>query len=180
MPNPLRLTGTVLSVAALTLAIAVALVTIVIPKLMGAAPYTVLTGSMRPAMAPGELAIVDPVEVADIRIGDVITYQPAPGEPQVVTHRVVGINAASGGERTFLTQGDANTTPDAEPVIEAQIRGKVAYSVPLMGHVNSAINSQTRSNALVLGAGALILYGVWQIGSGVRSKRRRPERAAVS
>ena len=180
MPKPLRVASTVLSAALLTVAIGIALVTIVIPKLMGAAPYTVLTGSMRPAMAPGDLAIVDPVDTADIRIGDVITYQLVPGEPEVLTHRVVRINATSGGQRTFVTQGDANTHSDAEPVIEAQVRGKVAYSVPLIGHVNSAINSQTRSRALVLGVGTLIVYGVWQIGSEARSRRQRREHTAVS
>lgn len=176
----LRLAGTVLSAAVLVVTVGIALATIVVPKLLGAAPYTVLTGSMRPTMAPGALAIVAPLDAADIRIGDVITYQLTPGEPEVVTHRVVGINAASDGGRTYVTQGDANTSPDAEPVIEAQIRGKVAYSVPLMGHVNSALNSKTRSNALVLGAGALIVYGVWQIGSEVRSKHQRTERPAAS
>lgn len=180
MPKPLRLAGTVLSAAVLAVAIGIALATIVVPKLMGAAPYTVLTGSMRPTMAPGALAIVEPVETADIRIGDVITYQLVPGEPEVVTHRVVGINTASGGERTYVTQGDANTAPDTDPVIAAQIRGRVVYSVPLMGHANSALNSEARSTGLVLGAGVLILYGVWQIGAEVCGKRQRTECAAVS
>jgi len=179
VPKPLRLAGTVLSAAALALAVGIALATIVIPKVMGAAPYTVLTGSMRPTMDPGALAIVRPVEAADISIGDVITYQLAPGEPEVVTHRVVGINAASGGERTFVTQGDANLRPDSEAVVPAQIRGEVAYSVPLMGHANSALNSDTRSTALVMGAVALIGYGVWQVGSEVVMRRRRTAAAAV-
>jgi hypothetical protein len=41
-----------------------------------------------------------------------------------------------------------------------------------MGHVNSAINSDTRSDLLVLGAVALIGYGVWQLGSGMLLRRR--------
>lgn len=178
MRKPLLLTGTVLSAAALTVAMLVALATIIVPKLMGASPYTVLTGSMRPAMDPGALAIVQPVDPADIQVGDVITYQLRPGEPDVVSHRVVGVNAASGGGRTFIAQGDANAGPDAEAVIEAQIRGKIAYSVPWMGHVNSAINSQTRSTGLVLAAGALIGYGLWQVASGIRSRRAEPEPVA--
>lgn len=171
MLRSLRGAGTVASIVALSAAVAVALLTIVAPKLMGAAPYSVLTGSMRPAMEPGSLVIVRPVDPADIRIGDVITYQLHSGRPEVVTHRVVGIAASSGGERTFTTQGDANSTPDAEPVMEVQVRGRVAYMVPWLGHVNSAIHSATRSNLLIVAAVGLIGYGLWQVGNGWRARR---------
>lgn len=180
MFSPRRLLGMILSTALLTLAVGVALATVVVPKLLGAAPYTVLTGSMRPVMSPGDLAIVRPVATADLRIGDVITYQLAPGEPAVVTHRIVGITAASDGGRSFITQGDANPTADDSPVISPQIRGKVAYHVPWMGHVNAAINTQTRNTAMVVGAGGLIAYGLWQLASEARANRQRRRAAAVS
>lgn len=173
MPKPLRVAGTALSALALTLAIVIALATIVIPKLMGATPYTVLTGSMRPTMEPGALAIVQPVDAAQIQAGDVITYQIAPNEPAVVTHRVIGVNTSTTGERTFTTQGDANSTPDSSPVLPAQIRGSVAYSVPWMGHVNSTLNAGSRSWLLVVAAGALIAYGLGQVASGIRARSRR-------
>lgn len=175
MPNPLRLIGTILSALALAVAIAVALATVVVPKVMGATPYTVLTGSMRPHLEPGALAIVAPTDPADIRVGDVVTYQIAPGEPQVITHRVVGVNANTGGDRSFVTQGDANGSPDPEAILPVQIRGTVAYSLPWLGHVNSAINVDTRSGLVVVAAGALISYGLWQMGSGVRSRRREAQ-----
>lgn len=176
MPKPLRTAGTVLSASALTAAILIALATIIVPKLLGATPYTVLTASMEPTMSPGTLAIVQPIDTAEIGVGDVITYQIAPGRPEVSTHRVVGINANSGGGHTFITQGDANSQPDAEPVLPVQVRGAVAYSVPWLGHINSAVNSGTRSHLLLTGAGALIAYGLWQLGSGIYSRRQAPAR----
>jgi len=171
VPSRLRVVGAALSAAALLLAVGVALATVVVPRLMGASPYTVLTGSMRPTWEPGTLVIVDPVDPAAVEVGDVITFQLEPGVPDVVTHRVVGINV-TGDDRSFVTQGDANGSPDAEPVLPEQVRGRVAYAVPWMGHVNSAINSDTRSDLVVLGAVVLIGYGAWQLGSGMLLRRR--------
>ncbi len=68
---------------------AVIAVAVVVPRLAGARPYVVLTGSMRPGMPPGTLVVVRPVDPRSIGVGDVITYQVASGEPDVVTHRVV-------------------------------------------------------------------------------------------
>lgn len=171
MRSGLRVVGTALSAAALLLAVGIALATVVVPRLMGASPYTVLTGSMRPTWEPGTLVIVDPVDPAAVEVGDVITFQLEPGIPDVATHRVVGVNVTSDG-RSFVTQGDANASPDADPVLPEQVRGRVAYAVPWMGHVNSAINSDTRSTLLVVGAVALIGYGAWQLGSGLLGRRR--------
>ena len=81
------------SVAALVLA------AVVVPRLAGATPYTVLTGSMTPAYPPGSLVVVRPVEPNEVRIGDVVTYQLRSGEPAVATHRVVGVGWSADGER---------------------------------------------------------------------------------
>jgi len=72
---------------------ATALVTlaVLVPRVAGATPYTVLTGSMSPAYPPGTLVVVRPVDLADVRVGDVVTYQLRSGEPAVATHRVVGV-----------------------------------------------------------------------------------------
>ena len=82
-----------LSIATTVLLIGVsllALFTVVIPFVLGAQSYTVLTGSMRPGFEPGTLIAVRATDPEEIRIGDVITYQLEPGRPEVVTHRVVG------------------------------------------------------------------------------------------
>lgn len=40
--------------------------------------------------------------MADIRVGDVVTYQIESGQPVVISHRVVGITSSSDGSRTWL------------------------------------------------------------------------------
>ncbi|WP_235737294.1 S26 family signal peptidase [Nocardioides alcanivorans] len=78
---------------------AVLVVAVVVPRLAGATPYTVVTGSMRPGLPPGTLAVVRPTPVEEIGIGDVITYQLESGKETVVTHRVVAVGLDATGTR---------------------------------------------------------------------------------
>jgi signal peptidase len=166
-------TGVILLVAAL------AVVLIVIPKATGSVPLSVLTQSMEPSLPPGTLLVVRPVPVDDIRVGDVVTYQIASGQPAVVSHRVVGITTSSTGQRTFVLKGDANDLPDSAPVTAPQIRGVLWYSLPGLGVVNQAVNG-SRSWLVPTMAGILLTYGVLMVGMGtgsaVRRRRRRTAR----
>ncbi|ASK65509.1 signal peptidase I [Brachybacterium avium] len=174
-----------LSVGVLLLILGLGVITVALPALVGGMPLSVLTGSMRPTLPPGTLVVVKPVPVEEIGVGDVITFQIESGKPAVVTHRVIArsVDSAS-GEVRFTTQGDANNTPDPEPVRPAQVRGKVWYAVPYLGWVNQAVDGQTRSWAIPVLAGVLFLYAAWTVGSGVRDRRRakreRVERDASS
>jgi signal peptidase len=167
------MTGLVLLVAGL------AVVLVVLPRVTGSVPLSVLTQSMEPTLPPGTLVVVRPVAPADVRIGDVVTYQLESGRPEVVTHRVVAIDSSSDGTRRFVFRGDANDAVDAEPVIPAQIRGEVWYSLPLLGTVNQVVNG-SRTWLLPTLAGLLLVYGVVMIVSGtvstVRRRRRRARR----
>ena len=163
-------TGAVLLLAAL------AIVLVVLPKATGSVPLTVLTTSMEPTLPPGTLVVVRPTPLDEIEVGDVVTYQIAPGEPAVVSHRVVAVTAAADGSRRFITQGDANAVPDGRPVEDAQVRGVVWYSVPGLGFVNQLVNG-SRGWLVPTVAGALILYGAVSVTLGVvASVRRRRDR----
>src|SRR4051794_850345 len=85
---------------------------VLVPRVAGATPYTILTGSMRPNMPPGTLVVIKPVPIKDITVGTVVTYQLRSGEPTVVTHRVVAVGTTLKGKRVFTTQGDANNVAD--------------------------------------------------------------------
>lgn len=153
---------------------AVLLAAVVVPKAAGATPYTVLTGSMDPTYPPGTLVIVRPVDGEEVQLGDVITFQIESGRPAVATHRVIGVSITTEGERTFQTQGDANQVPDAEPVVEEQIRGSVWYSLPYLGHVNAWLGGQNRVLAVNLVVGALVAYAAvmfWGVAFHRRSGR---------
>ena len=156
--------------------VAVIAVCVGIPRLAGATPYVVLTGSMRPGMPPGTLVVVRPVDARSIQVGDVITYQLASGEPDVVTHRVVTQGLDLHGRPVFRTQGDANTSPDPAWVRPVQVKGERWYAVPHLGRVSALLTAnQHRLLSLVVGA-LLLAYAATAFVRSWRSPRRRPPR----
>jgi signal peptidase len=176
--------GVGLSAGLFALVLLLAIVVVVAPLITGSTPMTVLTSSMVPTYPPGTLVIVRPIDAADIRLGDAITYQLKSGEPDVVTHRVISISNTSTGETLFVTQGDNNPVADDKPVQAVQIRGKVWYSVPWIGYVNSVVNGDNRAWIVPTIAGALFVYAGYMIASsihaGVRAKRRKSDADTVT
>jgi len=167
----------VVSTAVLAAFALFAILAIGVPFVLGAQSYTVLTGSMNPGMPPGSLVAARPTDFASIRIGDVITYQLEPGEPAVVTHRVVGSIQDNTGDRMLITRGDANDVDDEKPVLAAQVRGVIVYAVPWLGYPNSLLPGSTRSVA-VIGIGAAIVgYGVVVLATDLLRSHRRRRRA---
>lgn len=149
------------------------LVMVVIPKASGATAYTVLTQSMSPGMPPGTLAVVKPVDPQELSTGDVITYQMVSGQPEVVTHRIVGVGKTLGGELRFTTRGDANGADDSQLVRAEQIRGSLWYSVPFLGFINSALTGQQRGVILLVAVTGLLGYAILMLISAARDKSGR-------
>ena len=146
---------------------------VVVPRVTGATPYTILTSSMEPDLPPGTLVISRPVDPDEIGIGDVITYQLRSGEPAVVTHRVVSVGFTTAGDYVFVTQGDANARPDEEPVRAVQVRGEAWYAVPYVGRVTSLIDNDDRRLLSWAIGGALLTQGAWWLAEAYLRRRRR-------
>lgn len=162
--------GQISSWLALFVVLSLVAVMIIIPRAGGATAYTVLTGSMRPDYPPGSLVVVRPVPLEEIQIGDVVTYQMKSGEPGVVTHRVVSLARTLGGEQQFILRGDANNVDDT-PVVAAQIRGELWYSMPWLGYVNIALNGKQRIWLTWVAIGGLLTYSVLMFGGAWRDRR---------
>lgn len=152
--------------------IAVIAAVVVVPRVAGATPYSVLTGSMRPDYPPGTLVVVRPVASEDIRVGDVITYQLESGARQVVTHRVTEVAWSMDGEQRLRTQGDDNDVVDAEPVRPVQIKGRLWYSLPYLGRVVNLVEGNQRQLGLYVVATALLGYAGFMFTSAARDRRR--------
>ncbi|ORL84000.1 signal peptidase I [Prescottella equi] len=159
--------------------VGILVLTIVIPRLTGSTPYTVLTGSMEPTYPPGTLVVVKPQDPASLQTGDAITFQWESGKPDVVTHRIVGKQYTAGGDLIFTTRGDANGAPDERPVVPGQVRGKVWYAVPYAGYVNNFITGKQRSVLLMVVVGGLLAYAVTMFVSSGRDKARKRRQPPV-
>lgn len=174
----LRLVWRVLVWTVLLALVLVLVVAVLLPRAVGATPYTVLTGSMQPDYPPGTLVVVKPVDISEVAVGDVITYQLESGEATVVTHRVisVGTRLDGSGDRVLRTQGDANNVADQEPVREVQVKGRLWYAVPYLGHVNTWISSSTRQVVTTGVVAALVIYAAWMFGSTLVDRRHDRDR----
>lgn len=168
--------GRIVSYALLGSMLLVLLATVVVPRVSGSTPFTVLTSSMEPTYPPGTLIVVRSVDPKSLSIGSPITYQIRSGEPELVTHRIVATRQSGAGELTFVTRGDNNGADDENPVQVGQIRGEVWYSVPYMGYVNNWLNGEQRTITITVIVIGLFGYAAFMfIGAGVDRRRKKKE-----
>jgi len=99
-------------------------------------PTTVISGSMRPTLDVGDVIIVAKVPADTIEPGDIIQFREAEGITTV--HRVVEFQEIE-GNMVFITQGDANRAPDPDPVLAANVVGKVIFNIPKVGWAAIAV-----------------------------------------
>ena len=90
---------------------------------------TVTSGSMRPTVSAGDVAVTQAVPVASLRVGDVIVFYPPADTTEPVMHRIVSL-----GNGVITTRGDANNVDDPWQVT---LSGTTAYRmvavVPFLG-----------------------------------------------
>ena len=147
----------------LLIALVAPFVVYAVPGVIGADhSFVVLTASMTPAIAPGDVVIVAERDPAAIVEGDVITF--VRGDNEVpVTHRVIDVVDGPGGV-AFETQGDANGAPDASLVPGANVIGAVALTIPYIGYVIQFAGSPLGFAVLVVLPFALLaLSEVWSL-----------------
>ena len=108
-----------------------------IPKVMGLSGFYVETDSMAPAFSKGSLVFAEKVEFAEIKIGDVLTFE-SEDTTKRFTHRVYELD---NNEQLIYTKGDANDTRDPAPSSYKFVKGRVRYTLPYMGYVIKALNS---------------------------------------
>jgi signal peptidase len=90
----------------------VVVLVVVTGMVLGVWRFTVIsTGSMRPTLNPGDVAVLTSESTADLKPGQIVAFHP-PGEPQLtVIHRVFSVHRVSNGV-IIQTKGDANNTTD--------------------------------------------------------------------
>ncbi len=141
--------------------------------------------SMEPAFERGDLVAIQPVSAENVEDGDVILFRTEVGAS--VMHRVVGRNEIVTNvqnqegeiidrvtEYQFVTQGDANPSPDAERIPGQNVQGKVWFSVPLLGGADTF----SLQFFLLLMAGVIIL--AWISYEGYRFFGRREQKGNAS
>jgi signal peptidase I len=111
--------------AALGVAFAVFLLLALLPHTGLYRTETVLSNSMKPYFGAGDLLVVTPEPLRDVRVGQVISIHVPNGDHHVQTHRIVQV-VRGGPHPVVRTKGDAN---DARDQFTARLDGKTAWRV---------------------------------------------------
>ena len=131
----------------------------------------VQSGSMEPAISTGSVVVIQARE--RYQVGDVVTFGGNDARSQLpTTHRIIE-DRLQDGELIFITQGDANESPDIDPTRPDDIRGAVILDIPYLGFVLDFAR-QPLGFALLIGLPAAFI--VFEEGSTIyRVLRSRPE-----
>ena len=166
---------------ALLAAVIVAML-VLLPSLFGWQRYAIVSGSMTGTYDKGTLVLDEVVPVADLKVGDVITYLPpaGAGPDHLITHRIAWIGKDQTGARIFRTKGDANQVADPWTFRLSQpTQARVRFGVPHVGRVLWAL-SRKDVRMIIIALPALLialstLIALWrQLGEAAR----RAENAA--
>jgi len=139
---------------------------------------TALSGSMRPVFAPGDLLVVRPEPMKDLRVGQIITYAIPVGDHHIESHRVVAI-LRHGNSPIVRTKGDANSAPDPW---RAQLHGRrvwvMSTTIPKIGWLIVALRLRLVHLLCLYGAPlVLVLLGLARIWRPVPVPGPRPDAA---
>lgn len=96
-------------------------------NLIGFRAYTILSGSMKPKIDPGDIVIILNKNKVNLNKNDIITFKE---DNTVITHRIVDIK-----DEGYITKGDNNNSIDAYTVTPKNILGKVMFRIPKLGYI---------------------------------------------
>ena len=145
----------------LGLLVLIASLLVLLPAVFTSSLAMVYSGSMAPAMPVGALAWMEPVDPAQIKVGDIIAFNPPWDEPDVtVSHRVIEV--VEGETLSFRTKGDANEDPDLDIIPADHVLARVEFNIPNLGYVMGRVEQYT-SNwygfVLLIGLPSVLLIG---------------------
>lgn len=125
----------------------------------------VLSGSMRPSLQPGDLAVTVRVPSSSLKVGDVITFYP-PGTKKATLHRIAHISRLNSihasDSITVTTAGDANhgrLDPWGKIVIREPNVYRLYTSVPWLGYT-AELPMKLIKAFLLIAAGVILLYTI--------------------
>ena len=122
---------------------------------------TVLSGSMRPTVSPGDLAITQGVPMGALRVGDVIVFTP-PSEARPVLHRIASLEGDA-----ITTKGDANSVADPwHLTLQGATQYRLVFVVPFLGWL-----TELRGAALIAAGLIVALLVLLEIRKGVGARR---------
>jgi signal peptidase I len=95
------------------------------------------SGSMAPRYPMGSLAVVAPIDAAEVEPGMTIVFTDPLDPSRLIAHRAV--KQLPGDPPAWQTKGDANAEVDTLPVHAGTVRGRIAWSIAGLGTLVTAV-----------------------------------------
>lgn len=131
-------------------------------RMAGLHIQTVLSGSMRPTMSPGDLAITQEVPIGSLRVADAVVFIP-PTETQPVLHRIT-----SRVGDVITTKGDANSVADPWHVtLQGATAFRLVFVVPFLGWL-----TELQRPVLLLAGLVAVMAVLLEVRKGVRARTK--------
>lgn len=156
MKSILKKTWKIVSTALIVLLIACTVLLVAIkfvgetPSVFGYNLYYIVTGSMEPTIAVGDIILSKQASVEELKVGDIVTFTGESGEldGKIVTHRIQSVYEEN-GQIYVITKGDANTINDP-PLRGEAVLAVMKCRVPLLGSLVRVINTPLGFLTLVI------------------------------
>lgn len=153
--------------------------------LFGFQSFTVMSGSMTPAITTGSIVYTQKADSIDK--GDVITFE---RKNINVTHRVVDITDKNGKsvsslvsplpgaplpqEIFYKVKGDANNEPDADLVPQNKVIGKTFINIPAIGRWTSFLKTIPGLLIFIIGPTLIFIgFELWNIKKEIEKQTER-------
>jgi signal peptidase len=146
-------------------AIAIVILIVVVPALLGLQRYVITGGSMTGTISRGSVIYSRLTPTDQLKVGDIITFYP-PGHSAPVTHRIVAIDKGQDGRSVFHTKGDFNQVADPWKVNLVQPKqARYVMHIPYIGYVLAALAIR-QVRMILIGLPALViaislLWSLW-------------------
>lgn len=143
-------------------------------KFVGVEVLTILSPSMEPKYPTGSVIYIVPVDPAELKVKDVITFKLT--DSMTATHRIIELIPDENDPDVirFRTKGDNNDTPDGSLVEFQDIVGKPVLCIPLLGYLAMNIQSPP-GNYIAIGVSLAIIFFVMIVDTITDDKKSKKE-----
>lgn len=147
----------------LLIVLAVIALSMIIPKILGYDGYAVAKKNMEPTIQAGAMVFDKEVDPADLKVGDIVTYEVS--DDELLTQRITVIDAEG---KKVTTMGEADETQQVSTVSFEKILGKYKFHIPFLGYF--FIFAQSPVGIAVI-CGLIIIWLALMIAPSVLSKK---------
>ncbi len=131
------------------------LLLIAIVSICGAKGYSIASNSMQPKLSKGDVVFVKEVPFEELEKGDIVTVEFKVKDGTTYTHRIVSIDY---DKKEIFTAGDKTGLIDQESADAEQIKGKVWFSLPLLGYPSLWLTST--NHVAIIGILVLVVMAI--------------------